>query len=566
MPQGRLLFTLVSAVLLVLAQPPFRIPFLPFLALVPLVVALGRLPPGAGSRGEAARLGAVFGVVHFGILLIWIPGTVGRHFVWAWPGYGLLLVSLGALMALAAWTVRRLAGPVGSSSPGFLPLSLAFALTWVAVEWLRSHLPLGLAWPWMGISLSLTHTPELLGLAEWTGERGVALWLALVNGVLGATLLGPGAVRRGRGPQAARPGPGLRAILLPALALAALLAPALLGHLRARSLPLEPGPTVAVVGTRVPPHLRLRPEAAAREALSQVSDHLDSLDAALPPVSSGAPEAFRPDLVVLPEATLPLPLASPRAAPYREELEAMARDLGAPLLTGALGRKGGEGNPEGSLTNSAYLISPEGVAPGRYDKVHLVPGMERPPAFLPASLGERLFRGRGGSSSETPPATRDVTREFFSSGEEAGVLRTGGWGWAPLICYESLFAELARRQRNRGGQVLVNLTSDVWFGTPGTLPGAPGLRQHAAHMVLRAVETRVPVARAANGGFSFLLDPRGRHLGPEVGPGGGVAVARLPVHPGSTFFAETGDLLGPGAALLCLLGILAGARKGDSTP
>lgn len=469
-------------------------------------------------------------------------------------------------MALVAWTVRRLAGPVGSSSTGLLPLSLAFALAWVSVEWLRSHLPLGLAWPWMGISLSLTHTPELLGLAEWTGERGVALWLALVNGVLGAALLGPGAGRRGRGPRAARRGPGLRPILPLALALAALLAPALLGHLRARSLPLEPGPTVAVVGTRVPPHLRLHPEAAAREALSQVSDHLDSLEAALVPTSPGAPEPPGPDLVVLPEATLPLPLASPRAAPYREELVATARDLGAPLLTGALGRKGGEGDPEGSLTNSAYLISPEGVVTGRYDKVHLVPGMERPPAFLPASVGERLFRGRGGSSSETPPATRGVTREFFSSGEEAGVLRTGGWGWAPLICYESLFAELARRQRNRGGQVLVNLTSDVWFGTPGTLPGAPGLRQHAAHMVLRAVETRLPVARAANGGFSFLLDPRGRHLGPEVGPGGGVAVARLPVHPGSTFFAETGDLLGPGAALLCLLGILAGARKGDSTP
>jgi apolipoprotein N-acyltransferase len=72
------------------------------------------------------------------------------------------------------------------------------------------------------------------------------------------------------------------------------------------------------------------------------------------------------------------------------------------------------------------------------------------------------------------------------------------------VCYESAFEELPRRYRRTGADFLVNITNDAWYG----LTSAP--YQHESHLVLRAIETRMGIARAANSGISELLDPLGR--------------------------------------------------------
>src|SRR6185503_14568776 len=58
--------------------------------------------------------------------------------------------------------------------------------------------------------------------------------------------------------------------------------------------------------------------------------------------------------------------------------------------------------------------------------------------------------------------------------------------------------------RRRGADFIVNITNDSWFGRSA----AP--YQHAAHLVMRAIETRVGIARAANNGISEFVDPLGR--------------------------------------------------------
>ncbi len=55
----------------------------------------------------------------------------------------------------------------------------------------------------------------------------------------------------------------------------------------------------------------------------------------------------------------------------------------------------------------------------------------------------------------------------------------------------------------RGADALLNITNDAWFGD------TPGPRQHFHQAQLRAVETGLPLIRAANNGISAIVDARG---------------------------------------------------------
>ncbi len=536
----RILLSLLSALLLLLAQPPFHLVLLPFVALVPLAVALGRPAPrrrftrgrtgpvgesgpwagegdGAGGALSAAWAGLAFGAFYWGALLSWVPLVVAPRFSWAFPGYLAQVGLLAGLTALMAWSTHRLQRTAG------IPLFLALPLAWVGMEWLKAHFPLGLSFPWLGLGITLTARPELLGVAEWTGEGGVAFWLALVNGLLGSAVLGwreGGALPGAGGPLGGTfPGGGFRGIRpswwLIFLALPVAVLPALLGVIRAATLPMAPGPRVVVVGTDVPPSLRLDPVEGSRRALDEVEETLHGLAPGLA------------DLVILPEAVVGLPLEGPSGEGFRKRLAALARAVHAPVLVGALG---GGGESSAPPTNSAFLLDAQGIVRARYDKVRLVPGME--------------WKG-------------------YRAGVPGPLVHIGDMALGPLICYESIFGSLASRYGRLGGTLLVNLTSDAWFGQAGEWPGKGFLAQHPAHLVMRAVETRMGVARAANGGYSFLLDPLGRPLTQPVPPGRGMSLASVPVFRGMTLFSRTGDLVGPFSALSTLLLLLLPAfRRG----
>ena len=63
---------------------------------------------------------------------------------------------------------------------------------------------------------------------------------------------------------------------------------------------------------------------------------------------------------------------------------------------------------------------------------------------------------------------------------------------------------MARERTDLGANLLINLTNDAWYGRSS----APV--QQLAFVVLRAVENRRSLARAANTGISCFVDPLGR--------------------------------------------------------
>src|SRR5205823_318489 len=77
---------------------------------------------------------------------------------------------------------------------------------------------------------------------------------------------------------------------------------------------------------------------------------------------------------------------------------------------------------------------------------------------------------------------------------------------APLICYEDTVPALAREATQKGAELLVNITSDSWFGR--------SLAPYQHHLIaaFRAIENRRFLIRATSTGLSAVVDPLGRTI------------------------------------------------------
>ena len=75
---------------------------------------------------------------------------------------------------------------------------------------------------------------------------------------------------------------------------------------------------------------------------------------------------------------------------------------------------------------------------------------------------------------------------------------------APIICYESVFGNYVADYVRKGASALFIITNDGWW------KNTSGYNHHLSYASLRAIETRRPVARAANTGVSCLIDIRGK--------------------------------------------------------
>ena len=211
----------------------------------------------------------------------------------------------------------------------------------------------------------------------------------------------------------------------------------------------------------------------ATPAVEVISGHNLAADplAAYLAATAGASAA---PLTVWPEAAVPSYLEEDPAA--RERVARAARErgwllLGAPRYDGrGAGRR---------YFNSALLFDPEGRLRATYDKQRLVPFAERSPL----------------------PALATVARPF-TPGTADAPLATDRLRIGPLVCWEAVFPDLARRYARQGVDVLVNLTSDRDLGA--------GAGQQLAFSRFRAIETRRWLVRASGTGPTLLVDPAGR--------------------------------------------------------
>jgi apolipoprotein N-acyltransferase len=229
---------------------------------------------------------------------------------------------------------------------------------------------------------------------------------------------------------------------------------------------------------------------------------------------TGAAAVRGADLVVWPESAVPFRLDAD--ASYREAVTRMANELDIEIILNSVAA-----TDESGYANSAFLVTPDGVAPRRYDKVHLVPFGEFVPSWAGFAFTESLVK--------------EVGR--FTPGRQPAVLPAQ----VPVgvaICFEVVFPGLPAAQVRGGAELLVTLTNDGWYG----FSWAP--HQHFAQVRLRAAENRRWFVRAALTGISGFVDPTGTVIA-SLGVGeDGFLIEEVQPMTGVTLRARWGDWWG----------------------
>jgi apolipoprotein N-acyltransferase len=411
-------------------------------------------------------------------LVLVVPGLLRRALAGV-RGWGAFRT--GWLAGFAQWVVAvawvyivlhrygHLAAPLAVLA--VLVMAAILALGWGLVGWLTALtlerwrpwlLPLALTsfelvqhlppwiFPWNPAAAVATAWPPLLAPTPLITAAGVSLLLYLAGGALDAVL----------DPRLRRVGVVQLTATVAAFAIAALAAPGF----RPAGAPVP----VAALQPNVP--LEVRWDA---DNLAEIEGRVWRLTAEA--AAAGA------RWIVWPESAIPRNVESDGA--YRARIERTARAERAWLLIGSIGHGDAD-----EYFNSVHAATPAGLVPWRYDKVHLVPFGEYLPLAVRGLLPHALVREVGS----------------FTPGRHALPLPSPAGPAGVAVCYEVAYPTLYASEVLRGGAVLANITNDGWYGDSA----AP--RQHLALAVLRAVENRRYLVRAANTGISAVIDPTGR--------------------------------------------------------
>ena len=139
-------------------------------------------------------------------------------------------------------------------------------------------------------------------------------------------------------------------------------------------------------------------------------------------------------------------------------------------------------------------------------------------------------------------------------GRQQTLFEVKGATLSVLICYESIFPDLARRSVKEGADVMVNITNDAWYGTSS----AP--YQLLAMAAMRSVETKVPMIRVANTGISAIILNDGSITATTPLFKRGTEIEDVAWRPMRTLYTIVGDLFAQICLLLTVIALIWGWR------
>lgn len=489
----------VSAVAFALGFPPTRWTLLSWIALAPLFVSLR-----GGGSARSLGLAWVWCVIGACVVGSWFPAAVSGYF------HQGLLVSLGlfvavfSLMAAPYLMAFALAYRALARRWGPVPLAVLTAAAWTAAELGRGRLltgtPFFIGNPWALAGYAHAPNLALVQIASITGIYGVSFCVAGVNGAVAELWLARGAAARKRAVAA------LAVALLP------------VGASLAYGYRVLSGPAPGDEGRPIAVAI-----AQANLAIGQHwrSDLYGRNLAEYLELTRDAVGRGRPAIVFWPESAMTFFVDEEPG--YRESIAHVTRELDLELVAGAPHRAGSEDEPR--YWNSVFVLDPEGVVRGRYDKEYLVPFAE----YFP--IGIDVLRRRFGRIRS------------FERGTATAPLPTRAGPAGVLVCNEAMLPEVAAARVAQGAVYLVNPSNDSWISDPQYT------EQQFDIASLRAIEQHRYLVRASTAGPSAVIDPLGRVRARTRPLARDLAIAAVRPIEERTLYGTFGDVFGASCGL-----------------
>ncbi|MFA5793714.1 MAG: apolipoprotein N-acyltransferase [Candidatus Brocadiia bacterium] len=528
----------LTSILTWLSYHPADFSFLAWISYVPMILYIFKsgISPGGtdvGQSGKIAlfknipllnRMGFKLHVYLSAYLFFFLGASWMRHVTWAglFIAPGILSFYWLGFAWLARLLIRR----------GIIMFNiLLIPSLWAGIEFVRSFFLTGFPWFFAG------HTQYswlgLIQISDITGVYGVSFLVMMVNTSIALiiyrkitkTLDQSGVIT---------------ALLCPAVIILAAL---IYGYIRIDRINITPGPRIGIVQGNIEQSLKNNPP----NPLIIYEKHL-KLSMQL---ISGE---TKPDLIVWAETMFPYACSNTiKKSEVTENMDILKEPSimsGVPHLIGAVTFEPDETGADFKMYNSAYYLDKEGKTIGQYSKIHLVPISEYVPLRKTFPWLDNLIL----TFSELSEI-RDM-----QAGTNAEPFSLGNLKFGVLICYESIFPELARASVRRGSNFIINISNDGWF------KNSAELNQILAISAFRAVESRRSFIRATNTGISAVIHPNGKinilknntDAYKEVE---GAWAEQIPVATTSSFYANNGDYFAFLCLIISLTAVFASLRK-----
>jgi apolipoprotein N-acyltransferase len=480
------------------------------------------------TGGDAFRVGYVAGLSFWLVSLYWlleIPYT--WHSIPLGPGAGWLALCAVIALFIGAWTwiVSLFSARLIEFWAGRILWSFCGAAAWVALEMVRARFLGGFPWEFLGVS-QFKMIP-LMQIASVTGIYGVSFLLVWTSLALFSAVRMIAAKPQARFAWQPEVFPPLLVVIVLFTA----------GEFHGYRPSFATELRVALVQPSIPQNL-IWDENANAIRFQQLLD-----------VSESALTNNKVDLLVWPESAVPeldestYPAITNLAYQHHVWIIFNSDD--------AVPRPNATNEYDNDVYNAAFLVGPDGVL--RFDDIYHKQKLVMFGEYIPFINWLPFVKWF------TP-----ITGGFKAGANAVQFnLENIGVSTSPLICYEDMFPQTARKAAAGGATFLINLTNDGWFGNSAEQ------WQHEVSAIAQAVESGVPLVRCCNNGITCWIDGTGREhqifhdaSGSVYGPG--VMIFNLPLraHPPSTFYTRYGDWFGWSCVGITVVLIVGGLVRG----